>query len=104
MPCGTIAWLRQIAGGLGASTTAAAREVRTLINTKLGEMGKDPKSVQVVLHEGEGGMGITLQDAEGVFLRIDPPMERPSEREHAASEVGEGTEAESDPPGDSGIS
>ena len=90
----TVAWLRQIAGGLGAPTTAAAREVRTLINSKLGEIGKDPKSTQVVLHESESGMGMSLQDAEGVFLRIDPPVEQVSGREHAASEVGEGTEAD----------
>jgi len=94
----TVAWLRQIAGGLGAPTTAAAREVRALINGKLGEMGKDPKSTQVVLHEGESGMGMSLQDAEGVFLRVDPPVERASVREHAASEAGEGSEEGSDPP------
>lgn len=56
------AWLRQIAEGLGTPTTATARQVKALINSKLGELGKNPKSVQVVLHKGDGGMGITLQD------------------------------------------
>eukprot|EP00731_Ephydatia_muelleri_P016088 Em0009g512a len=71
-----------------------------MIEGKITEDGRDPFNVQVVVKEGEdGGILLQLQDAEGVFLEADPPMEE-EETEDApqqeAAEQRENAEQEED--------
>ena len=70
----TAALLRQLAGGLGVSTTAPSDDLRTLIEGKLTETGRDPLRTQVVLHEEERGTHLSLRDETGVFQEFDPPQ------------------------------
>ena len=69
----TAALLRQLAGGLGLPTTASSDDLRTLIEGKLTEAGRDPLHTQVVLREHERGTHMSLQDETGVFHEFDPP-------------------------------
>lgn len=65
--------LKQLAVGLGVPTAASLSEIRQLIEGKLGELGRDPQHTQVVLEDVERGTKIDLQDADGVFLEVEPP-------------------------------
>ena len=68
----TGAVLRQIARGLGVPGTASADEVRQVVEGKLGELGRDPRNTQVCWVEVEEGLKVTLKDADGVFLEVEP--------------------------------
>ncbi len=76
----TVVLLKQLAKGLEVPDTGSSDEIRQLIEGKLGVMGRDPRNVQVLLQETErGGAHLGLQDAEGVFLEVEPesPAEDP---------------------------
>ena len=64
--------LKQLAKGLEIPTAGSAEELRTFIEGKLGEMEHDPKNTQVLVQEGEHGVHACLQDANGVFLEVEP--------------------------------
>eukprot|EP00731_Ephydatia_muelleri_P000008 Em0001g8a len=71
-----------------------------MIEGKITEDGRDPFNVQVVVKEGEdGGILLQLQDAEGVFLEADPPMEEEETEDvpqQEAAEQRENAEQEED--------
>ena len=54
------------------SSSASGDELRLVIEGKLRDSRHDPQNVQVVLKEADTGFNIDLQDAEGVFLRVEP--------------------------------
>ena len=89
----TAALLKQLAGGLDVPTSASMEEVRQLIDGKLGELGRDPRNTRAVLEEGDRGTRISLRDAEGVFLTVDPPESPELEGEHAPTDTAEGGSA-----------
>ncbi|KAL5481622.1 hypothetical protein EMCRGX_G021819 [Ephydatia muelleri] len=96
----TTAHIRQLAVALEIPTRASAADILRMIEGKITEDGRDPFNVQVVVKEGEdGGILLQLQDAEGVFLEADPPMEE-EETEDApqqeAAEQRENAEQEED--------
>ena len=91
----TAPFLKQLATGLEIPicTAASLEDIRLLIDGKLGEMGRDPMNTQVVLEEGEGGgTHLSLQDAEGVFLRVEPPEPTGPEMDPVPSTVDEDLE------------
>ena len=47
-------------------------DTRQLIAGKLEEMGKEPMNVQVLLQDTASGLEISLQDADGIFLKASP--------------------------------
>ena len=77
----TGAVLRQIARGLGVPGTASADEVRQVVEGKLGELGRDPRNTQVCWVEVEDGLKVTLKDADGVFLEVEPEESGAQEEE-----------------------
>ena len=64
--------VQQIAKSMGLPTSASLEDTRQILEGKIGEMEREPRNVQVVLQDVEGGMHITLQDADGIFLEIEP--------------------------------
>ena len=68
--------LKQLAKGLEIPTAGSAEEIRQLIEGKLGEMERDPKNIQVLIQEGEHGVRVCLQDADGVFLEVEPETDK----------------------------
>ena len=70
----TAALLRQLPGLLGLPTTALSVDLRTLIEGKLTETGRDPLHIQVALREQECGTHMSLQDETGVFHEFVPPQ------------------------------
>lgn len=84
----TVPLLKQLARGLGVSDTDSPDELRQSIKEKLGEMGREPRTVQVRLQETTHGTRIGLQDADGIFLDLAP--EEP-ERDPPGEEHGEAT-------------
>ena len=66
--------LKCIARALDVPTTSSAAEVRTLLDGKLTELGKEPRNTQVKLHES--GM-IELLEEGGVFLQIAEDIDFP---------------------------
>ena len=74
----TAAHLKRLATALDIPTTAAGDEVRQMVEGKLGEQGREPRNVQVVL----GAMprdSFSLRDAEGTFLTVDAEEEARAE-------------------------
>ena len=66
--------LKRIAQALELPTTSSSDEIRTLVDGKLTELGREPRNTQVQVQAS--GM-IELVDAEGVFLQIEeelPPL------------------------------
>ena len=72
--------LRQLAVELRLPTSGTVEDTRQLIIGKLEEMGKEPMNVQVRLQDTAGGLEISLQDADGIFLKASPE-ESPLTRE-----------------------
>ena len=68
----TGALLKRLARGLEIPSTASGDELRTLIEGRLGDLGRDPRNTQVVLQDAQTGVNISLQDVEGVFLTVEP--------------------------------
>lgn len=67
--------LKQLATGLGLPVRAAKAEILQLIEGRLIGMGKEPRAVQVVVTPEESGLCLSLQDVEGVIIRVGPPPE-----------------------------
>ena len=67
--------LKRIAQALEIPTTSSAAELCTLVDGKLTEMGKEPRNIQVQLHESSV---IELIDVGGVFLQITEDIDFPS--------------------------
>eukprot|EP00731_Ephydatia_muelleri_P035288 Em0112g3a len=96
----TTTHIRQLAVALEIPTRASAADILRMIEGKITEDGRDPFNVQVVVKEGEdGGILLQLQDAEGVFLEADPPMEEEETEDvpqQEAAEQRENAEQEED--------
>ena len=72
----TVAMLKQLARGLEVPTTSGGDELRQLVEGKLGDMGHEPRNTQLSVVTRENGVTLTLQDADGIFLTVDPlPVE-----------------------------
>ena len=70
--CLTGPMVQQIAKSVGLPTSASLEDTRQMLEGKIGEMGREPRNVQVVLQDVEGGVHITLRDVDGIFLEIEP--------------------------------
>jgi len=71
--------LKCIAQALELPTSSSLDEIRTLVDGKLTELGREPRNIQVQVQAS--GM-IELVDAEGIFLQIEeelPPLSLTSE-------------------------
>ena len=82
--------LRQLGRGLEVTQDVPPDELRQAIRDKLVETGREPKTVQVRLQETTQGMRIGLQDADGIFLDLDPedPEDHPDDDCHEESGSG----------------
>ena len=69
-------------------------ELRQSIKEKLGEMGHEPRTVQVCLQDTTHGTMIGLQDADGIFLDLAPeePERNPPGEEHGEATGGKSGE------------
>ena len=77
----TQAHLRALAQALGLPTDASGDDTRLLVEGKLGEMEKDPRTVQVCtddLYLMEATV-IGLQDATGLFIKVEKELQRDME-------------------------
>ena len=67
---------------LGLPTDASGDDTRLMVEGKLGEMEKDPRTVQVCtddpLPDGRATV-IGLQDATGLFLKVEKELQRDME-------------------------
>jgi len=63
--------LKHIAQALELPTTSSSDEIRTLVNGRLTELGREPRNTQVQVHRS--GV-IELTDPEGMFLKIDEEL------------------------------
>ena len=86
--------LKQLARGLEIPTTSSGDELRTLIEGRLGDMGRDPRNTQAVLQEAETGVNISLQDVDGVFLTVKPIVAELEKPDDPPGETIDGGEAE----------
>ena len=80
--------LKQLAGVLNLPGAAPLDEVRQMIEGKLLEMGREPRSTQVPLQETAHGVRVSLQNVDGIYLEAEPPerADSPSGRsEHGES-------------------
>ena len=76
--------LKQLAKGLGLSTTASLEENRQLIGGKLEEMDREPKRTQAIVEKGTAGMKVTEED--GVFMEVEPEEPVEGEEEESGDE------------------
>ena len=61
--------LRQLAQALGLPVTASNADLQVMVEEKLRELERDPKSVQLVVNEiSDGLQSLELQDENGTFL------------------------------------
>ena len=80
------AHLRRLATAVGVPTTAAGDEVRTMVEGKMAELGREPKNVQVVL--GATPLdAFSLLDADGPFLTVEAEEEAPEEERPELSDA-----------------
>ncbi len=88
-------WLKKVAGELGVPVTAAATDLRLMLEGKLTEMGKQPTNVQAQ----KGNPILSLLDKEGIFLQVElePELETEESPDHVAHTV-DGLETEEDGP------
>ena len=75
----TLTHLHAIARALKLPTSASGEDILLMIEGKLGEMGRNPRTVQVCTDSPVpgGGSGIAvvgLQDQNGLFLKIERDM------------------------------
>ena len=68
----TAAIIKQIARALELPESAALDDVRQMVDGKLIERGKEPKSVQVGLMDTDEGVVIELPNEDRVFLEVEP--------------------------------
>ena len=62
--------IQLIARGLCLPTAASAGDLSVMISGRLPENNYDPSNTQVVITQSEKGEELTLQDMDGVLLRI----------------------------------
>ena len=62
--------IQLIARGLSLPTAASAGDLSVMISGRLHENNRDPSNTQVVIIQSEKGEELSLQDMDGVFLRI----------------------------------
>ena len=62
--------IQLIAESLCLPTTASASDLSVMIGGKLCENNHDPSNTQIVITQSEEGEELSLQDMDGVFLRI----------------------------------
>ena len=62
--------VQQIAGVLDFPTTASSSDLLVMVCGKLHDNNHDPSNVEVVATETEGGEELSLQDMDGMFLRV----------------------------------
>ena len=62
--------IQLIAESLCLLTTASASDLSVMIGGKLCENSHDPSNTQIVITQSEEGEELSLQDMDGVFLRI----------------------------------
>ena len=62
--------IQLIAESLCLPTTASASDLSVMIAGKLCENNHDPSNTQIVITQSEEGEELSLQDMNGVFLRI----------------------------------
>ena len=91
----TGAMMKQLARGLEIPATGGGAELRLLVEGKLVELGREPRNIQLSVVTRENGVTLSLQDADGVFLTVDPiPVELRTESDH--EEGGDGDEVTED--------
>ena len=76
--------IQLIARGLSLPTAASAGDLSVMISGRLHENNRDPSNTQVVITQSEKGEELSLQDMDGVFLRI-PASECASPRTSSVS-------------------
>ena len=76
--------IQLIARGLSLPTAASAGDLSVIISGRLHENNRDPSNTQVVITQSEKGEELSLQDMDGVFLRI-PESECASPRTSSVS-------------------
>ena len=76
--------IQLIARGLSLPTAASAGNLSVMISGRLHENNRDPSNTQVVITQSEKGEELSLQDMDGVFLRI-PASECASPRTSSVS-------------------
>ena len=76
--------IQLIARGLSLPTAASAGDISVMISGRLHENNRDPSNTQVVITQSEKGEELSLQDMDGVFLRI-PASECASSRTSSVS-------------------
>ena len=64
--------LKELARWFAVPDTDSFDELWQSIKEKLSEMGCEPRTMQVCLQGTTCGTRITLQDAEGIFLDLEP--------------------------------
>jgi len=85
---------RRTAVALEVPTAATPDDPRQRICGRLEEMEREPMNVQVLVQETPRGSYLSLQDMDGVFVRVEPPdiekEDEPSdvEREDEEAELG----------------
>ena len=62
--------MQQIAGALDLPTTASGSDLLVMVCGKLCDDNNDLSNVRVVATKTEGGKELSLQDMDGVFLRV----------------------------------
>ena len=82
-------WLKKVVGELGAPVTAAAIDLRLMVEGKLTEMGKQPTNVQAQREECEekGNPILSLLDEGGIILQIEIGPEQEECPDHVAHTV-----------------
>jgi len=62
--------VQKIAGALDLPTTASGSDLFVIVSGKLHDIKHDSSNVQVVATKTEEGEELSLQDMDGVFLRV----------------------------------
>jgi len=62
--------LQKIAAALDLPTTASGSDLLVIVSGKLCDIKHEPSNVQVVATKTEEGEELSLQDMDGVFLRV----------------------------------
>lgn len=68
----TVGQLRSLGTELGIPVSGTVTDLRLMIEGKITESSRDPRSVQVVLSRDATGTTFSLLDHEGVFLTVVP--------------------------------
>ena len=67
--------LQQLAQALELPIKAPSNDLRVMVEEKLRTMDRDPVNTRAVVHlQEEGTENLSLQDEEGQFLHVIPPV------------------------------